>query len=193
MSIIFTAKINTYPWFVTLGFGEKVSFSYCVSNPKDTYVVLEYHTKLMLSRKRCKKRSTGGLWRVPINGVILCECVIGRKLDIAVRCVFVTFPKHKVRKCLFSLSGHNSCPFYLLCTQANLTHISTSPVAACSEQPGQIQQLREECDYSLLFKVRTWVFFKAGADGSHQPPVYVHINGRHARRIMRLMFLPCGL
>lgn len=59
MNIIFTAKINMYAWFVTFWFGEKVFFSYCMSNPKDTYVGLVYHTKqlLMLSRKRCKREA----------------------------------------------------------------------------------------------------------------------------------------
>lgn len=70
-------------------------------------------------------------------------------------------------------------------------------LAGYPEQPGQIQQLQAECDYSVFFKFRTCVYFKAGADGSHQPqpepPVCVHISSGHARRIMRLMSLPCAL
>lgn len=65
-----------------------------------------YHTKqlLMLSRKRCKREALEDC-RVPINGVILCECFIGRNLDMAVSCVLDTFSKHKVGRYLFSLSG----------------------------------------------------------------------------------------
>lgn len=130
-----------------------------MSNPKDTYVGLVYHTKqlLMLSRKRCKREALQDC-RVPINGVILCECFIGRNLDVAVSCVaWHLFQTQSGKRFILFIrgSGHNSCILYLFCMQAGLMHISPSSVAAYSEQPGQIQQLQEECDYSLLFQVRT--------------------------------------
>lgn len=59
----------------------------------------------LCSLGRGVKRSTGGLYRVPINEVVLHECFRGWNLDIAVSCVFGTFSKQKVRICFFSLWG----------------------------------------------------------------------------------------